>query len=369
MKPFDILKSLGLLVGMIIGAGMFALPYAVAHAGMWWAGFHFILAALLMTAVHILYGDVYYSESLHHRLPGLVDARLGARWYWVALLSRFFSYFGYQLAYGVLAGVFLSTLFPGRSEIFFAVGFFIAASPILYLNVKNAGVVNLILTVPLVLFVFILLWGAFPKLNLASIAGEASGSNWFLPYGIFLFAFSGASIIPEVADLFRRRNKRLFRATVIGGTVLVALVYIAFIAAILAITGGVVNADSLSSLALFAPWPVVALGAVIGFLAIITSYIALGLELRYTFEYDVNTGRLIASELVAYIPLMLYLLGINNFAAIISVVGAIGVGIEGILIAVLSRRVSGTNIFFISILVSAFVLGAAFGIFQSLGVI
>src|SRR3989344_5105184 len=100
MRQLKILKGLGLLVGMIVGAGMFALPYAVSRAGLWWGAFHFILAAVLVTCIHLLYGKVLFHNHLRHRLPGYVREYVGENAYWVTLISRFFAYFGYLLAYG-----------------------------------------------------------------------------------------------------------------------------------------------------------------------------------------------------------------------------------------------------------------------------
>src|SRR3989344_834051 len=90
MASLQTLKALGLLVGMIVGAGMFALPYVVMRAGLFWGTFHFVLAAVLVTAGHLLYGAVCYRIDERHRLPGFVRKYLGGPWYIVALASRFF---------------------------------------------------------------------------------------------------------------------------------------------------------------------------------------------------------------------------------------------------------------------------------------
>ncbi|MBI4121417.1 MAG: hypothetical protein HY470_00460 [Candidatus Ryanbacteria bacterium] len=343
------LKALGWLVGMIVGAGMFALPYAVVRSGVFWGSVHFVLAASLVTAGHLLYGSVCYRINERHRLPGFVREYLGKTWYAVALVSRLFAYFGYQLAYGVLGGIFLMALFPDISPALFTVGFFVLTSPLLYLNLKAAGTINLWFTVPIIFFVLVLFVVALPSLQMAPSLPTPS-ANWFFPYGIFLFAFSGMSVIPDIVDLFGRKNPARFRKVVVLGTLIVAIIYILFIASMVALADGFVSEDAISSLS---GW-LVPLGALLGLFAILTSYFALGIELRLTFEYDMHISRLLAWEAVVAVPLLLFLLGVSDFVAILSIVGAVGVGVEGVLVALLARstRVAGS--------LPAFALSAVF---------
>ena len=106
------LKGLGLLVGMIVGAGMFAFPYTILQAGVVPSVVFFVLVACVTTIIHILYGYVFYACDENHRLPGLVLKYLGLPAYYIVLPARFFSHFGTLLAYGILGGLFLSYLFP-----------------------------------------------------------------------------------------------------------------------------------------------------------------------------------------------------------------------------------------------------------------
>src|SRR3989344_511673 len=101
-------EGLGLLVGMIVGVGMFAMPYSVVSAGVLLSLFYFLLACGIVTIFHTLYGHVLFYHPERKRLPGYIREYFGTTAYYAAFLSRFLSYFGYLLAYGVLAGLLLS---------------------------------------------------------------------------------------------------------------------------------------------------------------------------------------------------------------------------------------------------------------------
>lgn len=362
-----VLKSTGLLVGMIIGAGMFALPYVVIRSGVLWTAIHFTFAAFLITSVHLLYGQILYHNHERHRLPGYAREHLGHGWYSIALVSRLFSYYGYLLAYGVLGGIFLAELVPSVSPQFFGVLFFIVLAPLLLLGVRGIGTIDLFLAIPLVAFVVLLFLFLAPSFNFDHVTLLPRGGDWLLPYGVFLFAFSGASAIPEVVDLIGSRGRRAFGHVVIASTVIAALVYILFVTSIVGIVGNAVEEHALSSLKASAPYPLFVIGILIGLLAIATSYIALGVELRFTFEYDLFEKKIVAWFFTASVPLALYLLGVTDFVLILSIIGAVGVGLEGMLIALLARKLIHASRTYTYLLIAFFSLGAVLECFHVVG--
>lgn len=369
MNILRVLKALGLLVGMIVGAGMFAMPYAVAHAGFFWSFINFALAAFLVTIFHLLYGHVLYHDHTNHRLPGYVRKYNGEGAYWLALSSRLFSYFGYLLAYGVLCGVFIANIIQGANPAGMSILFFLAAAPLLSLNLPQASSINLFLTIPLVLFVVALFAVVAPGFQSENFRLPAADLPWFFPYGIFLFAFSGASIIPEVVEIFRARDRKLFARSVVASTAIVVFIYVLFVAAVIGSVGAGVSQDALSSLRDITGERLFLLGSVIGLLAIITSYIPLGLELRSTLEYDFGARARSAWAAVAFTPLVLYILGINNFITILGVVGAVGVGIEGMFITMLAHKTLKISTAFVGVLFVMIALGALFEITHALGIV
>ncbi len=367
MLQLKMLKGLGLLVGMVIGAGMFALPYAVTRAGLLWSTLHFVLAIILVTSIHLIYGKILSRSRIRHRLPGYVRVYVGEGAYRVTLVTRLFAYFGYLLAYGVLGGFFLEHFISGSSPAVLSIIFFFCMAPFMFMKLSGIGSINLFLSAPLVVFVGILFFAFLPQIRYEPSLLLGNSVDWFFPYGIFLFAFSGASVIPELVDLFGSKSERRFRTTVLIGTLIVSIVYLLFIATVLGVARGGISEDGLSPIREFGGQGLYLLGSLIGLLAVITSYIALGIELRFTFQYDLGFSKKIAGIIVAFVPLALYLFGINNFLLILGLTGAVGVGVEGIAILFLARRVLGTSRGFVSVFTLAFLLGAMLEVFGVLG--
>ena len=336
-----VFASLGLLIGMIVGAGMFALPYVIAQGGIFWGSIHFLLAFFVLTLLHLLYGEINYVTPQKHRLPGYARYYFGDYVGRIATFSMIFGFFGALLAYGVLAGIFLEQLLGIAEAAKLSLFFFIFASPILFLDIKKAGDVNLFFTIPLILFIIMFGVIAYPHINFSgfSFAGD---TNWFLPYGIFLFAFSGAAAIPEISEIFQRKNASLFRKTIFLGTLIPAILYLIFIISVVGVSGFATSKDAISGLAPFLGSSAIRLGAAIGFFAVFTSYLALGLDLREMFHYDYRFGRMRAWMVVAFLPLFLFLFGVSDFISIIGTVGGVAIGIDAILILFLALHVRKT---------------------------
>lgn len=329
----SILSGLGLLVGVIIGAGMFALPYVTAQAGILWSFIHMVIAFFIVTAIHLLYGEVIYATRGKHRLPGYVGMYLGGEIRRLAICTTFFEYYGALLIYGLLGGAFLHGILgtwslgpDGLTLLFFFMG-----AAFLALNIERVGMANFVLSLILLICVTALILWAAPQVRVSQIP-FANSAFWFLPFGVFLFAFGGASAIPDVADIFRKKHNRTFRRVVVWGTIISLIVYAVFIIAVVGVSGANTSSEAIMGLEAFLGRKAVVLGSIIGFLAVITSFISLGLDLRYIFEYDYGWKRKSAWVGVMLVPVALFMFGFSNVITIIGLVGSVAVGIDGILI-------------------------------------
>lgn len=366
---FHEIKATGLLVGMIIGAGIFALPYTIAQAGLFWSLIYFLFVAIVVTLMHVWYGRVYIAHHEKLRLPGYMGHYFGRPAYVVSLWSRVASYLGYLVAYGILSGFFLEHIFVGVSPWFLTVCFFLVSAPLLFLSLASIVRINFILVIPLVIFACLLFVVVLPSMQFSQRVSSGVPGGWFLPYGVFLFAMSGASAIPEVVDTLKKRNKKNMNKIAVMSTIIVSLVYILFTAAVLGSTHGTIPEDGISSLAVFGSGILFYVGTIFGLCAIVTSYMALALELRFTFEYDMKMQKKIAWFIVAILPLILFVLGMQDFVFLVSLVGALGVGVEGICIALLAYRAGGAGFMISSALAISLLVGALFEVVRVFGIV
>lgn len=323
-----IIDGLGFYVGTIVGAGMFALPYAVSRAGIWWGSFFFLITLGLLTVFHLLFGAVIYHIPGKHRLPGYVKALIGPRASLFAALTTATGLFGALLVYGILAGIFLTNITSLFSPAHWSLLFFIGLGPLLLFRLGRIGMINFFLSLPIVVFVGVLFVKAFPLIN-SGYFFSIEPREWFLPYGVFLFAFAGLSAIPEMVEVMRKRNSALFREVVIGGSLLVGIIYVLFIVAVAGVAEEATPPDALSALPLFFGKPLVLFGQIVALLAVLTSYLAIGVDVRAMFYYDYRFSYVASWFLAASIPLFLFLIGFGNFIRTVEFLGAITVALSG----------------------------------------
>src|SRR3990167_2255813 len=218
-------SSLGLMVGAIIGAGMFALPYAIARAGIFWGLVHLFVTFSVITLIHVFYGTVVISTPGKHRLPGYARIHLWPVAGRLAFFSALGGFYGALLAYGILGGIFLSRLVPfwGWSSEMFTLLFFAGGAFALLFNLQHVGELNFFLTFVLVAVVGVFAVLLLPHMEFSNFKIIPDTSAWFLPYGIFLFAFAGASAVPDAAEAFYRGhqtpNGRFRRVLVLSKTI------------------------------------------------------------------------------------------------------------------------------------------------------
>ena len=342
-------SSLGLMIGAIIGAGMFVLPYAIARAGIFWGLVHLFVTFSVITLIHIFYSVVVVSTPGKHRLPGYARIHLGWGAERLAFFSALVGFYGALLVYGILGGMFLSRLIPfwgGNADIFTFL-FFAVGAVVLLSNLRHVGELNFLLTFVLIVAVGVLAVFLLPHVEFSYFKIMPDTSAWFLPYGIFLFAFTGASMVPDAAEAFYRGHQALngrFRRVLLLSTIIPLLVYLVFITSVIGVSGGqATSPDAILGLEGFLGKRAVLVASLIGFLAVFTSFLALGLDLKNMFRYDVGASGGGAWAGAMAIPPILFAAGLNDFVSVIGLVGAVAIGIDGILILLSALRVCRTG--------------------------
>lgn len=330
------LRGISLLVGMIIGAGIFALPYIFSRAGLFWGLFHFALAFLILLFLHLLYGEIAYFTEGRHRFTGYLEKFLGQRAKGLGFLVTMASYYASLLVYGLLGGIFLSNIFTNFSPFFITLTLFLVSALLALFGINKIASINFYLIIPLFGFIIYLIFIAYPLININNF--NLFGPDWFLPYGAWLFALAGFSVIPEIRDVFFRKPLKSFKKTIFWGVTLSAIFSLLFVLAVFGVGGKATTQDALSGLSsLLGPAALLA-GSIIGFLAVFTSYLVLAIDLREIFRFDYKISFLPAWLLTFIPPIILFLLGVSDFVRIISLTGALGMGVLGVFIILMARK-------------------------------
>lgn len=329
-----------MLVGMIFGAGVFALPFTFAKAGLFWGIFHFVVAFLILVFLHLWYGEVAYYTRGKHRFTGYTEIFLGKKAKFLSFLTTISSYYGSLLVYGILGGIFLSNIFHNFSVIQMSFLFFIIAGILSLGGIEKIATINFYLTIPLFGFIIYLFFAALPAMNVNNFLNDAKifNNDWFLPYGVWLFALTGFSALPEARDIFSKFPIKNFKRVIWISLVLSAIFYLAFIASVWGVSGKFTTEDALSGMAGILGRGALIIGSFIGFLAVFTSYIALAVDMRSIFNFDYKISFTLAWLLSVIPPVILFLIFPHGFVRILSVTGVLGLGMLGVFIILMRHK-------------------------------
>jgi tyrosine-specific transport protein len=287
--------------------------------------------------LNLLYGEVVLRTSGKHRFVGYAAKYLGPHERKIASFTFFFGLYGSLLAYLVLGGEFLSFLFPALSSqtgtvLFCVVGFLLVAR-----GLKTIGIFEALMTALLVVLLLFTVGKSLPLASESNLPLWGVPSLFFLPYGIVLFALGGSSAIPEMRGFFTERP-RLMRHAIVGGTLIPVVLYALFTISVLGVSGSGTTPEAIEGLLPFLGRDFAVYGAIMGLLAVATSFFTLSIVVEDSFRYDFRLPVWKSLLLAFSVPLALFLLGAQDFIAIISWVGAVLGSIEGFLLLRMHKK-------------------------------
>lgn len=335
------------MVGPIIGAGIFGMPYVVAKSGVIPGIFYFVILTFVVVLLHLFFGEICLRTEGKHRLVGYAQIYLGV---WGRLFASFvlvFVLLGTLLAYLILAGDFLvvslGSFLPLSSTsftiLFTAIGtFFVMQGRQLIAKAEfflNAGIFA---AIGLIAFF------ALPAVRLENFP-VIDTSSLFLPFGVIFFALIGWEAIPEVASFIKDTNSKVsLKKVIIVATLIAALLCFVFTAIVVGVSGVLTTQDAFSGLVQFLGERIVGFGALLGVFAIASSFLVIANYMKNALRHDFEVATPIAIALTVGIPLVLFLLGFRNFISVIGIVGIVAAATQGLLmIAILKKAKEKTQ--------------------------
>lgn len=350
-------RAAAALAGTVIGAGIFGIPFVVSQIGFWPGVVYLLVLGGMMLFLNLLYHQVILQTPGDRQLTGYSQIYLGKWGKALATLAICSGAYGALLAYLIKTGEFLNLIFPGISPNFFSFLVFILASTALVFGLRSISFLQSLLVIALLALVVLISFLGAPQISLTNFAGFRS-RFFFLPYGVILFAFLGASIIPEMEEILRGQSRQLKKAIVIG-SLTPFLVYLLFAAVVVGVCGSLTSDDAIGGLTLFLPAWIIKLGAVLGVLTMISSYLALSYVLREVWFRDFHLPKPTAFLLAILPALIFFLAGAKNFIHVLGITGAISGGLEGILIILLFQRAKKIRrpSFILLVLMIIFIIG------------
>ena len=336
--------ALSTLVGTIVGAGIFGIPFVMLKSGIVPGLFYLFLLGGIICLLHLFFGEVCLRTSGKHRLVGYAAIYLGKRGKVAATLTLLFVLIGTLLAYLILVGEFSEIVFgsfiPFSSTIFtvlFSIGAFFLVLSGRQLITKIEFFTNILFIAAIAaLIVF-----ALPHVKSIEVPlfDFSNLSNLFLPFGVLLFAFAGFEAVPEVMSFLRDRNARTkLDNVIIWSSVIVGAFFLVFSLIVIGVSGLATTPDAFSGLVPFLGQSIIAFGALIGIVIIADSFLVIGNYLKNSLRHDFNFPYAPAALVAMGVPLALFLLGFREFISVVGVVGGVMGAVEGILVILMFRK-------------------------------
>jgi len=323
-----------MMIGAIVGVGVFGLPYVFAQAGFAVALLELLAIAILLTILQLMQAEVAIQTPGKERLAGFVRHYMGKQWSWLAVAALSASIWGAMLAYMIVGGNFLFLLLSplfGGTETIYSLIIALFASLLIYRGLQFASRIEVtIVGALLLLFLFIILV-SLPHIQFSSYHSTAS-PNFFLPYGIILFSLAGVGIVPEMREVLGKRLKSRLGHAVMIGMAIIVLLYILFSATVIGVTGANTTPVAFDGLVPVLGNTFRVVSTILGTLTILSIYFVLGIELLNTFRVDFRLPHKLSWFLVTSVPVILFLAGAREFIQVIGFVGSVFGGALGILV-------------------------------------
>lgn len=363
MKFFrEVLFPAGLLGSLIIGAGMFSLPYVFAQTGAIFGTLLIVFFTLVATAIHIKYAGLVSVNEKDKRFTALSEEYLGKRW---RIPSAVVVLLGITItlsAYLVLSASFAKLVVPQITDsaavfLFWMVGALFIGLGIL----KYAFVDFFIFLIIAGIIGFMGVVGYFTGRPLPIFPGEFSATAGLIAFGPLLFSLSGRSAVSAIWEDYKSGGhpRKKFLWAMALGTVVPALLYLVFVYGVGRLSGAGVSPDAVSGITLLGNQAKILIGT-LGLAALITSYVFLGLEFRGILEKDFRLVKSLAVSIPVFLPIIIYTSGLQDFFKLVSLAGGLFLAIESLLVVAMYRAATGKRSWVDAILAITFVIAIVF---------
>jgi len=330
-----IYQSVATLIGAIVGVGIFGIPYVVSKSGFLIGVVFLFILTLAVLLLHLYYAEIILRTPGRHRFVGYSYKYLGRFGKIIAGIISIVIFYGALLSYIIVGGSFLKIIFDGN-EFMWSIVFFFVCSLLVLFGLEFIAPLEILMSLFLVLVVILVLIIGFPYINYSNLK-TIDFSNFFLPYGVIFFSLLGQVAVPEIKEILKDKSHKI-KQVIILGTVIPAIIYFLFAFIVVGITGKNTSEEAMEGLSYFFHSSYIVLVAIFGVLAVASSFLILGINLKKIFWYDYNINKHIAWLLTISVPFLAYVLNLRDFIKVIGSIGACFCAIQAIILIVIYHK-------------------------------
>ncbi|MDO8508839.1 MAG: aromatic amino acid transport family protein [Nanoarchaeota archaeon] len=323
-------RAISIIMGTIIGAGIFAIPYVIMKVGLTIGLIQILLIALIMSTTFLYLGEIALRTKADHQLPGYAEKYLGKKGKVLMFISLLYGINTAILAYLIGVGNSFSVLIFNNQDyvLHFGFIFWIFMSILSYIGLKALKEGEFIGVSTAIIFILSLAAFSLDKINTNNIFLHNSPNilSYFAPFGVILFAFLGYSIVPEIKRVLKN-NKNKMKRTILIAISSCAIIYIIFSLIVVGTEGQ--NTPKIATIALGKPF------IFLGIITMFNAYFALSVALIDIFQLDFKLSKIKSWLITAIIPMSIFtILSLTNNADFTKILGLGGI-ISGTLSSIL----------------------------------
>ena len=333
MKDKSSVLALASLIGTIIGAGVFGIPYVMAKSGIVFCLFYFLILGTVVLILHLFFGEIILRTKQKYRLIGYTEKYLGKKAKILVSFSTIFGTVGSLLAYIILNDNFLKIIFP--NSLYLGLILWAILAFFVFSGIKLISQVQFLMNTCFFGAILLLFFNALPEININNFI-LADPKYIFLPYGVILFSLVGWNAIPGVENILV--DKKNLKKVILQAMIICVSFYILFGLFISGVTGSNTSPEAFQGLIPFLGQKVMLLGAIFGIFAVSTSFLTSANYLKNTLIFDYKIPFLISFSLVIFIPLILFLIGVRQFIWVIAFIGIFMGLVDGTVISLIYQK-------------------------------
>jgi tyrosine-specific transport protein len=334
-KQVPLFEGVSLIVSGTIGAGVLGIPYAVAKVGLGLGLLYILLLGLLMMGMNLLVGEIAIRTRGEFQIVGFANKYLGSWGKWIMTVLAYIMLFGILVIYIIGISETLSALFGG-SMLFWGIAFWLLGSLLISLGMRTLKTVELFLTLAILAVIALIVLMSSPHVEFVNFQYN-NLAQILLPYGVILFAFSGATAIPEAHSILSKNNNTFKKAIIISGIISI-VAYALFTTIVVGVTGLETTEIATIGLGGKVGNHIFLLGNIFAILAMGTSFLLSGIALRDSLRWDFKISYNISTVITCVIPLVLFLAGLRSFIATIDIVGGVFMSLQMLFIVLIYWR-------------------------------
>ena len=334
-RQLSLWEGMSLILSGTIGAGMLAIPYAVAQVGIGIGLTYLLVIGLLMIGLNLMIGEVSVRTKARFQIPGLARKYLGKTMGKFMTLIIFFMVFGVQVVNIIGVGESLDALVGGGAFKWGIIFFLFAMIPI-YIGLRTIKIVELLLMVLILIIITFIAGSAIPEIHFDYFK-HVSFASLLLPYGVILFGYHGVSAVPEAHSLLVKKPV-VFKKAIIYSGLITMVIYMLFSIVAVGVMGTSTSEIATIGLGERLGPHIMWLGNLFALLAMGTSFLMNGVAARDSFVWDYKVNKWIASTIIGIVPLTLFVFGLRQFIEVLDIVGGVFVSTEMLLLIVIYWR-------------------------------